>query len=79
MKPEEKIKILEIKVAVLLIAVKAAKDVFMIEGVTRAFTHQLVRHRVGTSFAQQTQRAVDMSEGFDYLATGGCDKDGPAA
>lgn len=44
--------------------------VFAIEGVTRAFTHQLVRHRVGTSFAQQTQRGLDVSEGFDYLATG---------
>jgi flavin-dependent thymidylate synthase len=43
--------------------------VFLIEGVTRAFTHQLVRHRVGTSFAQQTMRAVDMS-GFPYAATG---------
>ena len=40
--------------------------IFCIEGVSRAFTHQLVRHRVGTSFAQQAQRAVDMS-GFDYI------------
>lgn len=39
--------------------------VFLISDVTRAFTHQLVRHRVGTSFAQQAQRAVDMS-GFTY-------------
>jgi flavin-dependent thymidylate synthase len=44
--------------------------VFAIEGVTRAFTHQLVRHRVGTSFAQQTQRGIVMEEGFEYLATG---------
>lgn len=43
--------------------------VFVITGVTRAFTHQLVRHRVGTSFAQQAQRVVNM-EGFFYLATG---------
>lgn len=43
--------------------------VFVITGVTRAFTHQLVRHRVGTSFAQQAQRVVDM-RGFKYLATG---------
>jgi len=43
--------------------------IFVIEGVSRAFTHQLVRHRVGTSFAQQSQRSVDM-EGFDYI-TGG--------
>lgn len=33
--------------------------IFSIEDVTRAFTHQLVRHRVGTSFAQQSQRSVD--------------------
>lgn len=39
--------------------------VFMIEDVTRAFTHQLVRHRIGTSFAQQSQRTVDMS-GFTF-------------
>ena len=44
---------------------------FAIEGVTRAFTHQLVRHRVGTSFAQQAQRVVEMTD-FDYLATGSC-------
>jgi flavin-dependent thymidylate synthase len=40
--------------------------VFTIEDVTRAFTHQLVRHRVGTSFAQQSQRTVDMSN-FKYV------------
>lgn len=43
--------------------------IFAIEGVTRAFTHQLVRHRIGTSFAQQTMRTMPM-EGFRYLATG---------
>jgi len=46
--------------------------VFLIEGVSRAFTHQIVRHRVGVSFAQQSQRAVDMSEGFEYISTGKC-------
>lgn len=49
--------------------------IFAIEGVTRAFTHQLVRHRVGTSFAQQAQRVVNM-EGFAYLATGELASDG---
>ena len=39
--------------------------VFLIQDVTRAFTHQLVRHRVGVSFAQQSQRTVDVS-GFYY-------------
>ncbi len=39
--------------------------IFAIQDVTRAFTHQLVRHRVGTSFAQQSQRSVDM-ENFTF-------------
>lgn len=39
--------------------------VFLIEGVSRAFTHQLVRHR-HNSYAQQAQRAVDMT-GFEYI------------
>lgn len=30
--------------------------VFQVEGVTRAFTHQLVRHRVGFSFSQESMR-----------------------
>lgn len=34
---------------------------FMIEGVTRAFTHQLVRHRT-MSFSQQSMRFFDASE-----------------
>jgi flavin-dependent thymidylate synthase len=41
---------------------------FLITGVSRAFTHQFVRTREG-SYAQQSQRTVDMS-GFDYIATG---------
>jgi flavin-dependent thymidylate synthase len=51
--------------------------VFLISDVTRAFTHQLVRHRVGTSFAQQAQRAVDMT-GFTY-ETGDSIEDNPNA
>ena len=41
---------------------------FMIEGVTRAFTHQFVRSRQ-FSFAQQTMRVLDVSsgKGWDYL------------
>lgn len=40
----------------------------LIEGVTRAFTHQLVRTRTN-SYAQQTLRVLDVSEGrgWDYL------------
>lgn len=34
--------------------------VFEIEGVTRAFTHQLVRNRMG-SYAQESQRTIDAS------------------
>jgi thymidylate synthase (FAD) len=37
---------------------------FLIEGVTRAFTHQFVRNRQG-SYAQQTMRILNVS-GFDY-------------
>lgn len=40
--------------------------IFAINGVSRAFTHQLIRHRIGTSFAQQSQRTVNM-DGFDYV------------
>jgi len=42
--------------------------IFLIEGVTRAFTHQFVRTRTN-SYAQQTMRVLDVSEGmgWDYL------------
>jgi thymidylate synthase (FAD) len=45
-----------------------ADYMFLITDVSRAFTHQLVRSREG-SYAQQSQRTVDMS-GLQYLATG---------
>ncbi|QVJ07740.1 putative thymidylate synthase [Vibrio phage vB_ValP_VA-RY-3] len=38
---------------------------FMIEGVSRAFTHQFVRNRTG-SYAQQTMRILEM-DGFEYV------------
>lgn len=38
---------------------------FLIEGVSRAFTHQFVRNREG-SYAQQTMRILNM-DGFDYI------------
>lgn len=38
---------------------------FLINGVTRAFTHQFVRTRTG-SYAQQTMRVLDV-DGWDYL------------
>lgn len=40
--------------------------IFLITNVTRAFTHQLVRHRVGVAFAQQAQR-VGTQEDFGYM------------
>lgn len=51
---------------------------FMIESVTRAYTHQQVRTRAA-SFAQQTMRVLDVSEGngWDYL-TGPSIEDSPA-
>ncbi|KAB3532396.1 FAD-dependent thymidylate synthase [Alkaliphilus serpentinus] len=39
---------------------------FGIEGVSRSLTHQLVRHRIGSSYSQKSQRYV--TEGsFDYI------------
>lgn len=35
---------------------------FLIDDISRACSHQLVRHRVGISFAQQSQRYVKMNE-----------------
>lgn len=68
---EEKEKELEYVFGTIGSSLEFVDFVFMIEGVTRAFTHQLVRHRVGTAFAQQSQRTVDM-DGFNYLSTGDC-------
>ena len=39
---------------------------FLLQDVTRSFTHQLVRHRVGFSFAQQSLR-VFPAESFKYF------------
>jgi thymidylate synthase (FAD) len=40
---------------------------FAISGVSRAFSHQFVRHRVGISFEQQSQRYVTYKDGhFPY-------------
>lgn len=39
---------------------------FGVEGVSRVLTHQLVRHRVGTSFSQQSQRYVKLDQ-FEYI------------
>ncbi len=39
---------------------------FGVEGVSRALTHQLVRHRIA-SYSQKSQRYVKHNEGFDYI------------
>jgi thymidylate synthase ThyX len=47
--------------------------IFLITGVSRAFTHELVRTRQA-SYAQQSMRAVNM-EDFSFIATGKCQDD----
>ena len=47
---------------------------FLLQDVTRAFTHQLVRHRVGYSFAQQSMR-VFPATAFSYLIPDGIEAD----
>ncbi len=39
---------------------------FGIEGVSRSLTHQLVRHRIGASYSQKSQRYVE-EKGFKYI------------
>lgn len=39
---------------------------FAIEGVSRALTHQLVRHRIA-SYSQQSQRYVELDKTFEYI------------
>ncbi len=53
-----------------------ASATFLIEGVSRACTHQLVRHRLA-SYSQQSQRYVN-EEGFDYVTPPTIEKDDDA-
>ena len=47
--------------------IEHASFTFAIEGVSRACTHQLVRHRIA-SYSQQSQRYVSFDKnGFDYI------------
>jgi len=39
---------------------------FAVEGISRACSHQLVRHRIA-SYSQQSQRYVSEEKGFDYI------------
>ena len=43
-----------------------ASYTFAIEGVSRALTHQLVRHRMA-SYNQQSQRYVEVKEGLNFV------------
>lgn len=44
---------------------------FLISGVTRAFTHQLVRYRIGTSFAQLSLRIAGQQNEYHVLVGNG--------
>ncbi|TAN43761.1 MAG: FAD-dependent thymidylate synthase [Nitrospirae bacterium] len=46
--------------------IEHASFTFAIEGISRACSHQLVRHRLA-SYSQQSQRYVSEESGFDYL------------
>ena len=46
--------------------IEHASFTFAIEGVSRACSHQLVRHRLA-SYSQQSQRYVSEEAGFDYV------------
>ena len=39
---------------------------FGVEGISRVLTHQLVRHRIGCSYSQQSQRYVRLNQ-FEYI------------
>lgn len=46
--------------------IEHASFTFAIEGISRACSHQLVRHRIA-SYSQQSQRYVSEETGFDYI------------
>ena len=46
--------------------IEHASFTFAIEGISRACSHQLVRHRLA-SYSQQSQRYVSEASGFDYV------------
>jgi thymidylate synthase (FAD) len=56
--------------------IEHASATFRIKGASRAFTHQLVRHRVA-SFSQQSQRYVNESD-FNYIIPPGIAENGEA-
>jgi thymidylate synthase (FAD) len=46
--------------------IEHASFTFAVEGISRACSHQLVRHRLA-SYSQQSQRYVNEEAGFDYV------------
>lgn len=46
--------------------IEHANFTFGVEGVSRVLTHQLVRHRIGCSYSQQSQRYVKLEQ-FEYI------------
>jgi len=68
---EEREKILyDIKNTKLRTPTEMIHFVWLIENVSRAFTHQLVRYRVGTSFAQESMRFYGQRPEYYILGTG---------
>ncbi len=64
---EDKLKELEYMANTIPSSWEFVDYVFLVEGVSRAYTHQQVRTRAA-SYAQQTMRVLDMGE-FEYIYT----------
>ena len=54
--------------------IEHASFTFAVEGISRACSHQLVRHRLA-SYSQQSQRYVSEQSGFDYVVPPSIKKD----
>ena len=54
--------------------IEHASFTFAVEGISRACSHQLVRHRLA-SYSQQSQRYVSEEAGFDYVIPPSIKKD----
>ena len=67
MSEEEKMENLEYVLNTVKTSWEFVDFTILIEGVTRAFTHQLVRNRLG-SYAQQAMRVVDVGD-FEYYTS----------
>ena len=73
MPEEEKLKELEYMASSIPSSWEFVDYTFLIEGVSRAFTHQFVRTRTN-SYAQQSMRVTNM-DGFDYVTGPSIDSD----